>query len=64
MKIRLKTEEKLADVGQFFESMIIVVGNALGGGSGTSQPEFPKADPATAPRTFEELEARMTAALG
>jgi hypothetical protein len=63
MKIRLKSEEKLADTGQFFESMAIIVGNALGGDT-SEQTEFPKADPATAPRTFEELEARMTAALG
>lgn len=57
MKIRLRSEEKLAETMQNFETFSLVANAALGG-----KPN--RADPATAPRTPEELNAALTRALG
>jgi hypothetical protein len=57
-KIQLKAEEKMADTMQMHETLCIVVTQALGGAS-SSEP-----DPSTAPKTVDELEARLTRVLG
>lgn len=56
--ISLKTEEKLVDTMQMFESLAIIVSQALGGSSSGG------ADPSNAPKTTADLEAAMTRALG
>lgn len=44
----------MADMLQGYESLVLVVDRALGGGKSKGQ----------APKTFDDLEARMTKALG
>lgn len=44
--------------GQHFENLVIVVNKAFGGKDDSP----PKADPATAPKTANELEARLARA--
>lgn len=57
MKIRLRSEEKMADTMQIYETFCLVANAALGG--------KPKgADPATVPKSADELEAALTKALG
>ena len=59
-KIQLRTEEKVADTMQNYETLCLVVSAALGG----SNNRTPRADPSTAPRTVDELEAKMMRVLG
>lgn len=59
-RISLRSEEKMADTMQAYESLALVVSAALGGSKGSE----PKADPATAPKTADELEARLARMLG
>lgn len=56
--ISLKTEEKLVDTMQMFESLAIIVSRALSGGPSAG------ADPSKAPKTADELEAALARALG
>lgn len=57
MKIRLRSEEKMADTMQTYETLCLVAQAALGG--------KPKgADPAAAPKTAEELHAALARSLG
>jgi hypothetical protein len=58
MKVRLRSEEKVADTMQAYETLAIVANRALGGKPSRG------ADPASAPQTHEELEARLSKALG
>ena len=55
----MKTEEKMADTSQIYETMMMVASAALGGGSSA-----PQADPATAPKTAQQLDDVLTKALG
>ncbi len=56
--ISLKTEEKLVDTMQMFESLAIIVSQALGGGDSRG------ADPSKAPQTADQVEAALMRALG
>ncbi|MGH6957624.1 MAG: hypothetical protein ACREEW_13245 [Caulobacteraceae bacterium] len=53
-KIQLKSEEKMADTLQGYESLVLVVSKALGGGKKRGPP----------PKTYADLEARLAKALG
>jgi len=59
-RIQLRTEEKLADTMQTYETLCMVVSAALGG----KRDAPPQADPASAPRTVNELEAKLKRVLG
>lgn len=61
-KIRLKTEEKMADVQQDFENLLIVASKALGGSKKDSPTS--DADPATAPKSVDQLEHLLSQRLG
>lgn len=50
----------MTDVMQTYESLCMVVSAALG----KKEDTMPKADPRTAPKTVDELEARLTRILG
>lgn len=58
-KIRLRVEEKSADVMQAYETLAIVVSKALGGGKSSSD-----APAGPAPKTAAELEAALAKAFG
>lgn len=56
--ISLKTEEKLVDTMQMFESLAIIVSQALGGGEGRG------ADPSKIPQTGADVEAALMRTIG